>query len=230
MRRRKIWLIICLTVLWAGLLVPGVSPGEAVQERQLAADPRQKYLVIVPDDYDSQRTYPLFIAVHWYQGTAEEQVNIWQRFANRDKYILLCPQFYDGYQGLSGQEDKKLIQMLIEVSARFPYDKDKVYLVGCSGGAQFVHRFAFRHPDLVTAVSMMAAGGLSQPPDTDQARRVKFLVAVGEKDERASANQEFYQDLVALGYDAKWKLFKGVGHSCGIDFWQVTREFLSGLK
>lgn len=200
-------------------------------ERHLKSDPRQKYYLYLPKNFDPARNYPLFIGIHWYKGTAQEQIDNWHNFTNRDQYILLCPQFKDGYQELRHKEDKILIHIMDETAKEFHYDSSKVYLVGCSGGGQFAHRFIFKHPTLIKAAGIIAAGSYSTPPADLGLAKVKFFVGIGQQDsQRLAIAQKFSQELSAIGCDTQFKVFPNIGHSCGIDSQMAVAEYLKGLK
>ena len=180
--------------------------------------PNQKYLVQLPIGYNENIKYPLFVAILWYDGTAQQQVNEWKFYANKEKYILLCPQFNEGYQQFRGREDKKLIEIIEEVEKKFSIDQGNIFLVGFSGGAQFVHRFAFKHPGYLKAACIMSAGDYDVPPDSLEAKKIKYFVAVGEEDERFKATEHFYQQLKNKGYDAVFESVPMAGHTMSSNF------------
>jgi len=212
--------------------VPAADSRQApkILERSLGNDPQQKYYVYLPVNYDSnKKTYPLLIAVHGDPGSAQGMIESWYDFTNRDQYILLCPQFQNGYQRLQHQEDQALISIMNEVSDEFSYDSGKVYLMGFSGGAQFAHRFVFRHPDCIKAVAIISAGSYSAPPS--DLSGVKFFVGVGEYDtKRLDITKQFYQGLLDQGYDAQLKIYPRRGHSCEKDVISSVAEYFKSLQ
>jgi hypothetical protein len=54
--------------------------------------------------------------------------------------------------------DEVLIDMVEEVRAAFRFEESHFLLGGFSGGAQFAHRFAYIHADMLKAVSIAAPG------------------------------------------------------------------------
>jgi predicted peptidase len=224
-------LVIALVFILLLTSRPASAEVEGTLARNLKSDPKQKYYLYLPKNFDPAHQYPLFIAIPWYKGTAQEQIENWHNFTNRDQYILLSPQFKDGYQELRHKEDRTLVRIMDEVAEEFNFDLNSVYLEGCSGGGQFAHRFVFKYPELIKAASIIAAGSYSSPPNNPAATRVKFFVGVGEKDsERLTITQQFYQELLDKGYDVQFKIFPGIGHSCGIDTQAAVMDYLKNLN
>ena len=199
-----------------------------IKERTLESDEGQRYLVRLPVRYNSEKLHPLFIAIHWLNGTALQQVDEWKFLCNKNGYILVCPQFSEGYQHIRKKEDLRLMEIISEVEREFSVDRNKIYLVGHSGGAQFAHRFAFKHP-FMKAVCVLAGGEYDDPPSSVEARKVKYFVGVGEEDKRYKAMTGLYSLLKRKGYDAEFKSFPSVGHILHSSIKSAVIKFLSDL-
>ena len=214
------------------LFTSSVCYGENPQliKKSLSNHSAQKYLVQLPKNYSSEAKFPLFIAIHWLQGTALQQVSEWKFLTNKAGYILLCPDFADGYQTFRGQEDKKLIQIIEEVKKDFSIDESKIFIVGFSGGAQFAHRFALKYPEEVRAACVLSAGDYDRPRQLSETSRVKYFVAVGEEDERYGKTKDFYRQLKSLGFDAIFQSFPGVGHILHSSIKEAVMDFLRDLE
>ncbi|MFA5261629.1 MAG: dienelactone hydrolase family protein [Candidatus Omnitrophota bacterium] len=196
------------------------SNGQAAQprlfERRLQKNITQTYFVQTPQGYNPDQKYPLLIAVHSGKETSRDAVDHWGPLADRDNFILVCPLFSSGFETLQNKEDLWLMHILLELQNDFPYDKDKVYLVGFSGGAECIHRMAFKRSNIVQAVCMFAAGEYDAPPTLMRNRQVKFFVGVGEKDNyikdnRVSKAQKFYNLLKVTRYDVSFKMYPETG-------------------
>ena len=131
---------------------------------------------ISTEDESSHPSYklpqiPLVISVH---GTGRDAGTCRRRliaFADTERCAILAPLFpaglddeldYDSYKLLRSKtlkSDLALLDIVKEVAVRYPgIDTEKFSLVGFSGGAQFVHRFLYIHPERVLAASVGAPG------------------------------------------------------------------------
>jgi pimeloyl-ACP methyl ester carboxylesterase len=149
-------------------------PRGQVIMRQLGVDPEQIYYVYWPESagYDAA----LFVTVHGISRNAEEHAKRFSSYAERHGVVLVAPLFsqerFPRYQRLidknGGQQaDLMLLDIVEEVSGLVSVDTSKMYLFGFSGGGQFVHRFAMRHPQRV-ARYVVAAAGWYTFPDPEQ--------------------------------------------------------------
>jgi len=190
-----------LEVLWA--------------RRVLAADPAQEYYLYVPPDRSAGRPAPVCVAVHGAGSDGAEMFRVWLPHAERESVALVCPSFAAGYQRLQAGADEALLAILDEVAREHPATGRPVFLVGFSSGAQFVHRWAFRHPDQVCGVTALSAGSYDPPP-REPTRKPPFLVAVGSADtgppNRVTLARWFHGALVKAGYHADLRVYDGVGH------------------
>jgi len=103
----------------------------------------------------------------------------------------------------------------------------KIFLHGFSAGAQFTHRFAFKHPELVAGVSAHSGGSWAKQQGDDRisplARNVPFAVSCGEDDYsnggpqttpgRIDGAKLFTTNLRSLGFSVEFKTWPGVGHA-----------------
>lgn len=183
----------------------------AHHRRTLATDPAQEYWLHVPRRCQHDGDCPAFVFVHGTGGSGRDFIKIWRRHADREGFIVICPTFPRGYQVLEGNEDVALIAILDEVGQRYP-TAEGMFVSGFSGGAQFAHRFAFAHPEMVRAVAVHSAGSYDVPPA--RAQQVPFLVTVGSNDTtRLELARWFARKLNCRGYDVTLVEIEGVGHS-----------------
>ena len=93
----------------------------------------------------------------------------------------------------------------------------KMFLAGFSAGAQFVQGFAFNYPEYVSGVSVLSAGTYYRP--NLGAKDIPFLVVIGDQDHSFNIEQSKYfsQYLSENGFDVRYRLMTGVGHT-------VTKE------
>ena len=190
-----------------------VTPGKIVELRQSTA-PGLEYLLYVPKNSSSDT--PVLVIVHGISRDAEEQITLFQRYADEQKFILLAPRFtkshYADYQRLGRparggfRADLALKQLVQEL----PFNSiDRgLFLFGYSGGGQFVHRFVMAHPELVNSAVVAAPGWYTMPDpkakypyglrvgpnlpsvslQPDRFAHIPVLVVVGDKDTERDEN------------------------------------------
>lgn len=120
---------------------------------------------------------PLVVCVHGIAIDAEEQIRLLSPFADRHAFALLAPVFEPGvwsdYQrlgrrGRGPRADLALQALIDDCASELGFRVGEIFLIGYSGGAQFVHRYVLAHPSRATAV-VAAAAGWYTPPDPRRA-------------------------------------------------------------
>jgi hypothetical protein len=114
---------------------------------------------------------PLLINIHGTGRDAEKCRDRLKDFAHSERVAILAPLFpagIDSYTDLDNckvlkyktmRSDLLLLQMLDEVALRWPgIETQKVFMMGFSGGGQFVQRFMYLHSERLLAVSIGAPG------------------------------------------------------------------------
>lgn len=173
---------------------------------RLAGAPSVEYYAFAPDNCPRQE--PPLVLVHGISRNAAEMVLRFAPLARRHGVPLVAPLFtaegFGKYQQLvdrrSGvRADRALLDILEDASSRWGIDTGRFSLFGFSGGAQFVHRFTFFHPERVLACIPVSAGwytfpdpelawplGLAASPlgpvDPAALGAVPFQVIVGSRD------------------------------------------------
>lgn len=191
----------------------------------------ESYYIYVPKDYSPSKKWPLFIGVHAYTFNGMQAIGFWRQYADPEGFILVCPNFRDGYQGLGSGSVGQMKDILIEVKKDFNIDNKKVLITGFSAGAQFAHRFIILYPEYFQAASIMAAGSYNKPSRSRAAKHIKFLVMVGEADgERFGITKRYARWLEEEGYDVKFRPFGCVGHEVSLEEKQLTIELFREMR
>lgn len=135
---------------------------------------------VVPRDYfyhvpaEIRPGSPVIVSVHGISMNAAEHMVRLRGIAEANGAVIIAPHFsrkaYPRFQQLqdirSGtRADLALIDMLADVRRRYGLTFAKIHLTGFSGGAQFAHRFALYHADLVASCVSCAAGWYSFPDE-----------------------------------------------------------------
>lgn len=197
---------------------------------KLKKHPEQTYYFYLPKKYSSAKKWPLFIGIHGYRRNGMDAMDDWKEYADREGFILVGPNFRDGYQRLEHATDYRMIDIIKELRNNFRIDENKIFMAGFSGGGMFVSRFVFRQPNIVRAASIMSARWFNLS-SIKKSVKTDFLVTIGENDtERISDLKNFVQHLRKEGYDIKFKTFPGVDHWMCDEAKKMTIDLFREMK
>ncbi|MEO9871715.1 carboxylesterase family protein [Ekhidna sp.] len=132
------------------------------------------YRLLIPRNYDSNKSYPLVIALHGSSGKGNDNVKQVSRslFAqllskphNQVKYpafvfVPQCPP-YEDWGGITNIKsvDQLVLQSIFELEAEFPIDKNRRYITGISmGGFGTWHLISSKPEMFAAAVPICGAG------------------------------------------------------------------------
>ena len=203
----KAWTI-SLIVLAAPLLT---RPAQAeVRSRVfMHKETHTQYWLYAPKNCTADRKWPLFICIHAFDATGKQMAPLFERAAEEDGFILLCPSFSGEFWNLEFQENLTLIEIIKEVAKKHKISPG-IFITGISTGADFAVKFALAHQDLVKACSAHSPNVV--PPKAKPKKRFPFLITCGKDDEQ---NYEPSQKLAARLKEARYPVkeiyYEGVG-------------------
>ena len=190
------------------------------------ADQRLPLVVNVHGTVDGR--LPLLVHVHGTGRNLAAMHGDLVSFAEAARCAVVAPLFPAGLDGPNDLDSYKLLRsstlrsdlavlsMLDEIAYRWPgIQTEKVFMMGFSGGGQFVHRFLYLYPERLSAVSVGAPGrvtfldenknwplGVSNVGDLfdriikkDLIRQVKVQFVVGSKDDEVFGGKAFWDWL-----------------------------------
>ncbi|KAJ6095984.1 hypothetical protein N7486_006730 [Penicillium sp. IBT 16267x] len=144
-----------------------------------AANDRFSYYLYVPRNYYKLNSLSLMVLIHSSSRNAPELCKEFSEFAEKISCIILAPLFplerddpynSEGYKIIKYDNlrcDQILLSMADEVGARYRrLDIERFLIFGFSGGAQFVHRFAYLYPHRLRAIACGAPGSQTLPDVT----------------------------------------------------------------
>lgn len=161
----------------SGVLHRPARPGLPACYLRLPAAPAATVERADPAGSLPEESIPLVVCVHGIAIDAEEQIRLLSPFADRHAFALLAPVFEPGvwsdYQrlgrrGRGPRADLALQALIDDCASERGFRVGEVFLIGYSGGAQFVHRYVLAHPSRATA-AVAAAAGWYTPPDPRRA-------------------------------------------------------------
>lgn len=163
------------TFLAKGLCLADDDSVPAPVVKTVMVDGKERtFHMLLPPDFDANETY-------WLMVTAFGRVErYWPLLKETELRAILVspsfqfenvPRYYMAFPSLG--EGEAILKIVEHLRASYRL-QSKFLLTGFSGGANFAHRFAFQHPDVVLACAPYAAGSWSTPDE-------RFLVkGVGE--------------------------------------------------
>ncbi|MDP8261423.1 MAG: dienelactone hydrolase family protein [Candidatus Kappaea frigidicola] len=197
---------------------------------KLKRNPDQTYYIYLPKKYSPSKEWPLFIGIHGLMADGKQAMDLWKGFADKEGFILVCPNLPDGYPLLRNNADKQMIDIIEEVRKNFRIDKEKVFMTGFSGGAQFLSRFVFKRRNVVRAASIISGRWFDLSIITSSVK-TDFLVTVGANDKaRISDSRKLAERLKDKKYDVKFKISPGAGHWVCDEAKELTIELFREMK
>lgn len=179
-------------------------------------DQRFSYCLYVPLNYEPERAdeYTVLVAVHGTDRGNQLLRDLFSDFAETHQCIVVCPLFPAGIEDAADIDnykyiefagirfDEVLLNMVEEVRLTYRLPPGRFHLFGFSGGAHFVHRFLYLHPEQLLAVHIAAPGSVTlitskfdwwvgtadierlfgKPVAVEHLRRVPILLTVGSDD------------------------------------------------
>ena len=205
------------------------------------------------------KTYWLVVGVHGAGGNGKGAAGAAYFAKEFDDVIVLGPSFNqpkrdpnqprsttmprDIFQMAGPSHEAKLTQLIAEIAKTWKLHP-KFMLHGFSAGAQFSHRYAFKHPELVAAVSAHSGGSWAQLDGDDKinplAKNIPFAVSCGEDDKgtggppgtptRIEGAHRFYANLQTLGFTVEFKTWPGIGHTFDPGLMPMAKALLEKVR
>ena len=178
-----------------------------------------QYYLYLPRGIADGRRWPLILYLHG-RSLRGADLSLLTRYGLPDRledddefpFIVVAPQLPDGQ---SWTDTDRLAELVRDVSARYPVDRERVYLIGYSMGGGGVWRVAIDHPELFAAAAPAAAW--TPEPSAEIARALRGLplrVYHGTEDEAAPFERAdaMVKALEGAGVDVTFTVVPGADH------------------
>jgi len=208
-----LWVSIVLFVtvaVVAGFVIVNSAPVDPADYKH--TQPVEYYLY-VPKAYSADHEFPLFIGVHGSGGSGLECWNLWQSFADKEGFILLCPTIPGDASGYYQDVGENTVWSAVNAVRQEYRIKPQMFLSGFSAGAFFIQGFTYHYPQYVKGLSILSAGLYLNPKEFPT--YVPMLVVVGDRDNATAVQTSklFADDLRSIGFDIQYEVMPGVGHT-----------------
>ena len=219
-----LWVIIGVLTsiaISAVVLFKTAQPKDPQQYKHL--EPVEYYLY-VPEDYSSDQEWPLFVGVHGAGGSGMDCWNLWQAYADKEGFILLCPSIPGDSSGFYQDVGENTVWSAIGQVKKEYRVRSRMFLSGFSAGAYFIQGFTYHYPQSVSGLSILSAGLYLNP--NMFAELIPILVVIGDSDNPTAVqtSQLFVNDLRQYSFDVHYELMPGVGHTVTDKGRQLTIE------
>lgn len=220
------WGVLFVTaLLWVHL-------GCCAKEEQRKCAMGRDYWLYTPEKIDKDKKYWLVVGVHGAGGNGKNAAGLKGWVEKYDNIIVIGPSFPTKgpyYQVLEANTDKQLLDIKADLSKEFKL-YPRMFIHGFSGGSQYSHRFASKHPDALVGVSAHSGGSWS--PVDKKAAPLVWTVSCGLKDTASSVPgakpriecyRIFVEEFLKTGFCAE-PFVTEAGHSMNKDTWQHAEE------
>jgi predicted esterase len=241
------------------LLVLLARSAFAAETPLVDSDGLTNWLYTPTEEPDPAKTYWLVVGVHGAGGNGKGAAGAAAWAREFDDVIVLGPTFAqpkrdpnaprpatmprDIFQMSGPAHEAKLAELIAQIGRAWKLHP-KHFLHGFSAGAQFSHRYAFRHPERVAAVSAHSGGSWAQIDGEDRinpaAKDIPFVVSCGEDDKgtggppgtppRIEGARRFAYNLRSLGFSVELKTWPGVGHAVSPGVMPMARALLERVR
>ena len=201
----------------------------------------QPYSIVLPPNLVPDADYKLLFCLH---GSGADEVGFLSlrertfREIFGDDFIIVAPRGRDLSDWYVGQTERDVIHLLDIIKNMFRISRAIIY--GFSMGGYGVWRITFLYPDIFDA-AIVGSGSPIFPgcdelemdvrPLRDNAKHIPYLIMHGTEDRAVSfeVTKEFADQLVAEGFDIKFRAFEGAGHG-NIDSNNVMCEWMKKMR
>lgn len=219
-----VWIAIFMlgaVAVFAWVLVGNSRPKDPAQYKH--TQPVEYYLY-VPKAYSADREWPLFVGIHGAGGNGLQCWHMWQTYADREGFILLCPTIPGDQNGFRMDVGENTVWSAVgEVKKEYRV-KNRMFMAGFSAGAFFVQGFTYHYPSYVGALSILSSGMYLDP--SMFAELIPMVVVIGGSDDPVAVDtsRAFVSGLQGYGFDVKYEVLPGVGHTVTKEGFNLTLE------
>ena len=218
-------------LLWGGfgfftisvlVIVLGVINSAPKDPAQYRHSQPVEYYLYVPKSYSAEHEWPLFVGIHGSGGSGLECWNLWQPYAEKEGFILLCPSIPGDGMGYYQDVGESTVWSAVKEVQREYRVSTRMFFAGFSAGAYFIQGFAYHYPNAVSGLAILSTGYYVQGIQS----HVPMLLVIGGADHPDSirANEEFFSYMKQNGFDIQYKTLPGVGHWATNDTKELTIE------
>lgn len=185
-------------------------------------------IVILPKNFDKNKTYKLIFALHGQGGNPKELEKFYREVAESFDFILVLPygttalgKEVFGWETSTSSAEKKVLAELEKVFTSYKIQKNKVVLTGFSRGAYLTYQLGMKNSDLFCGIIPVAGRFELTEDETKIANQtMKVFSIFGSQDDKK---------LIESNYQAQ-DFFPGNGVEIRINEFPVGHQFPGDYK
>jgi predicted esterase len=220
-------------VLWGGvgfvavlavLVVVFVKSSVPKQPAEYRHTQPVEYYLYAPKGYAADREWPLFVGIHGAGGSGLHCWDMWQSYADKEGFILLCPSIPGDASGFYQDVGENTVWSAIgEVKKEYRV-RNRMFFAGFSAGAFFIQGFNYHYPQYVSGLAILSSGVYLDPRYFSEL--IPVTVVIGDADDPVAVQSSrlFMDGLQQYGFDAHYELMPGVGHAFTATAQKLTME------
>lgn len=147
------------------------------------------YSVFVPENYTSEHSWPLVVALRPSGKAGDEALQSWISGAQRRGYIVLCLSVPALISTSQTGTDTRILKVKAEVQSQYEIDRKRIWLTGTGDAGHYALYLGLKHPHEFSAIACVGnvlRGPLSKLFSfsmTETRRRMPLLVVTGPEGE-----------------------------------------------
>jgi len=176
---------------------------------------RGVYSLFIPENYTSERSWPLIVALHGGYGHGRDYIWIWLREARSRGLVLLAPSSLGRTWSICNiaQDVVQLDCHVKEVCSRFNINRNRVLLTGMSDGGTFALGAGIFKGSMYEAIAPVSC--VLPPADLGHVGGKRIYWVHGEHDWMFPVGRAMKacKDLSLAGADVKLKILPDLSHA-----------------
>ncbi len=211
--------LLATVAIFAGIFIMKSAPKDPQQYRHVQP---VEYYLYVPKAYSADREWPLFVGIHGAGSNGLECWHLWQSYADKEGFILLCPSIPGESFGFRLDVGESTVLNAIREVQKSYRVQSRMFFAGFSAGAYFIQAFNYHYPQSVSGLAILSAGNYVDP--SAFTFLIPVLVVIGDSDDPVAvqSSQVFVNQLAAHRFDVQYKVMPGVGHALTEDGADLT--------
>ena len=196
-----------------------------------------KHEIILPNDFNSEKTYPALFIFHGNHRNITKSKEVWKAPIMNREFITIflqsyIPATFTDFKWIPDDEKTKIevAEIFNQVIDNYPIDKNKIIFSGMSAGGRKALDFTLNNDFPVTGLVLncpVVPRNISEDMIKQfVAKNKKLGIITGENDFALLRQKELVTAIDSLSGSAKIIVNEGLGHEFAEDFTQLLDEYL----